>query len=161
MAIKSSKDNLVSVIMNCFNAEKFIELSIKSVLEQTYTNWELIIWDNCSKDNTSEIIGKFNDKRILYFKSNLHLSLGAARNEALKSRDHAEKLISFFHREDSQSYIELAKLSSCDEITGSLFGQERRENSFSWFNQTLPFPFEEVQCISGNELVPLYEYAKF
>lgn len=84
-----------------------------------------------------------------------------ARNEALKSCDQAEKLISFFHREDSQSYIELAKLSSCDEITDSLFSQERRENSFSWFNQTLPFPFEEVQCISGNELVPLYEYAKF
>ncbi len=98
MAIKSSKDNLVSVIMNCFNAEKFIELSIKSVLAQTYTNWELIIWDNCSKDNTSEIIGKFNDKRILYFKSNLHLSLGAARNEALKKTN--GKFISFLDSDD-------------------------------------------------------------
>tara|TARA_B100000963_G_scaffold361351_1_gene396305 strand:+ start:89 stop:1027 length:939 start_codon:yes stop_codon:yes gene_type:complete len=98
MESKSNKNNLVSVIMNCFNSEKYIELSIKSVLEQTYTNWELIIWDNCSTDNTSKVVEKFNDKRILYFSANKHTSLGFARNEALKRTN--GKFISFIDSDD-------------------------------------------------------------
>jgi len=98
MKSKVNKNNLVSVIMNCFNSEKYIELSIKSVLKQTYTNWELIIWDNCSTDNTSKIIGKFNDKRILYFRANEHNSLGFARNQALKKTN--GKFIAFIDSDD-------------------------------------------------------------
>ena len=39
---------LVSVIMNCHNGEKYLEQSIKSIISQTYKNWELIFWDNVS-----------------------------------------------------------------------------------------------------------------
>jgi len=46
------KENLVSVIMPTYNCGKFIEETIKSVANQTYKNWELIIVDDCSKDNT-------------------------------------------------------------------------------------------------------------
>ena len=84
-----SKENfkekeLVSVIMNCFNSEKYIKEAVDSVLNQTYKNWELIIWDNFSNDNTSKIINSINDQRIIYFYSEIHLTLGEARNEALK-----------------------------------------------------------------------------
>ena len=39
-------ENLVSIIMNCYNGEKYLERSLKSVIAQNFTNWELIFWDN-------------------------------------------------------------------------------------------------------------------
>ena len=54
--------------MNCYNGESFIKESIQSVLEQKYNNWELVIWDNKSTDNSAKIIKSFQylDKRIKY-----------------------------------------------------------------------------------------------
>ena len=75
---------LVSVIMNCFNGEKFLNVSIKSVLAQTYKNIELIFWDNLSTDNSAKIINSFKDKRIKYFKASKFTSLYEARNLAIK-----------------------------------------------------------------------------
>ena len=48
---------LVSVIINCFNGARFIENALISVFKQTYKNFELIIWDNQSTDDTKKIIG--------------------------------------------------------------------------------------------------------
>jgi len=58
----------VSIIMPCFNSEKFIEESIQSVLEQSFTDFELVIIDGGSSDNTINIIKRLNeiDNRILY-----------------------------------------------------------------------------------------------
>lgn len=74
----------VSVIINCFNSEKFIDECLKSVLDQTHINLEIIIVDNNSIDNTRTKIEKFNDHRIKYFYLNNHVKLGEARNYALK-----------------------------------------------------------------------------
>ena len=59
---------MFSVILPTYNRAKFIEGAITSVLNQDYLNWELIVIDNFSKDNTQEIVEKFNDKRIKYVK---------------------------------------------------------------------------------------------
>ena len=59
-------DGLVSIIMPSWNTGKFIAESIQSVVNQTYENWELIIVDDCSTDNTDEVVAMFNDKRIKY-----------------------------------------------------------------------------------------------
>ena len=64
-----TKYNLISVIVNCYNGEKFINRCIKSILDQSYQNFEIIFWDNNSNDKTFQIIKKFDDKRIKYFKS--------------------------------------------------------------------------------------------
>lgn len=77
------EQSLVSIIMNCYNGQEFISEAIKSVLSQSYNNWELIFWDNCSTDNTPNIVKKFNDCRIKYFRSDVTTSLGRARNLAL------------------------------------------------------------------------------
>ena len=53
-----------SVMMNCFNGEKYLEEAIESVLNQTYQNWELIFWDNQSSDNSAKIFKTFKDKRL-------------------------------------------------------------------------------------------------
>jgi len=65
------KENLVSIIMPCYNASQFISDSIKSVLSQTYQNWELIICDDCSTDDSVEIIQSYckKDKRIKMFQT--------------------------------------------------------------------------------------------
>lgn len=74
----------VSVIMNCFNGEQFLSDAIKSVLDQTYRNWELIFWDNQSIDNSKKIFKSFNDKRLKYYFSKKKTTLHLARNLALK-----------------------------------------------------------------------------
>ena len=75
---------LVSILMSCYNGEKFINSSVNSLLRQSYKNWELIFWDNCSTDNSPEIIKSYKDERIKYFKSKSHTEIGAAKSNALK-----------------------------------------------------------------------------
>ena len=54
---------LVSIIMPSFNTGKFIAETIESVLNQTYKNWELLIVDDCSTDDTADIVKNFDDSR--------------------------------------------------------------------------------------------------
>ena len=66
------KNPLVSILMNCFNGEKYLHEAIESLKNQTYTNWELIFWDNQSSDNSAEIFKKYKDKRmIIIYQMNL------------------------------------------------------------------------------------------
>lgn len=58
---------LVSVLMCCYNGERFIRETIESVLCQSYENFEFIIWDDGSTDNTASIIESYHDDRIRYF----------------------------------------------------------------------------------------------
>lgn len=76
--------NLVSIIMPSYNTGAFIEESIQSVLNQTYSNWELIIVDDCSTDNTLEILEKINDDRIIVLKNDKNSGAAVSRNKALK-----------------------------------------------------------------------------
>ena len=77
------KDPLVSIVMNCYNGENFLVDSIKSIISQTYQNWELIFWDNRSTDNSASIVKKFKDKRIKYFYAEKHTLLYEARSLAI------------------------------------------------------------------------------
>tara|TARA_B110001452_G_scaffold4374_1_gene4069 strand:- start:678 stop:1580 length:903 start_codon:yes stop_codon:yes gene_type:complete len=71
---------LVSVIMNCHNGEKYLKQSIESLISQTYTNWELIFWDNGSKDRSKQIFKSFKDTRLKYFFNKEKTTLYKARN---------------------------------------------------------------------------------
>lgn len=77
---------LVSVIMPVYNAEQYIEESINSVLNQTYQNLELIIVDDCSNDNTLQLIEDFslNDNRIVLLNNDINLGCAQSRNKALQ-----------------------------------------------------------------------------
>lgn len=70
--------------MNCYNGETYLSESIKSVISQTYKNWELIFWDNKSIDKSAEIFKGFQDKRLRYFCAEEHATLYKARNLAIE-----------------------------------------------------------------------------
>ena len=73
----------VSVIINCFNGEEYLKYSLESILNQSYNNWELIFFDNNSRDNSYKIFKSFKDKRFKYYKSSKKILLSEARNIAV------------------------------------------------------------------------------
>jgi glycosyltransferase involved in cell wall biosynthesis len=98
---------LVSVIMTSYNTSKYIATAIESLLAQTHSNWELLIADDCSTDNTREIIATFSDVRIrvLHNTTNLHY---------LRTRN---RLISYFRGDfvallDSDDLYDSEKLAT-------------------------------------------------
>lgn len=92
------EDILVSIITPVYNSEKYISETIDSVLSQTYENWEMIIADDCSKDNTAEVIKSFKDPRIKYFKLVENGGAARARNVAL---DNAKgQILAFLDADD-------------------------------------------------------------
>lgn len=83
------KEGLVSVIMPTYNCAKFIGETIKSVQAQTYCNWELIIIDDCSADNTKEVVENYvkSDKRIKYNRLEKNSGAAVARTSAMSLAD--------------------------------------------------------------------------
>ena len=79
-------NNKVSVITASYNCAKFIEESIKSVLNQSYEDLELIIVDDCSTDNTEEIVNKYikQDSRIKFYKLDKNSGAAVVRNKGLE-----------------------------------------------------------------------------
>lgn len=74
---------LVSVIMNCYNGERFLKEAIDSVYAQTFTDWEIIFWDNASTDASGRIARSY-DHKMKYFRARETTPLGKARNLAIQ-----------------------------------------------------------------------------
>lgn len=91
--------SLVSIIMPSYNTGKFIKESIDAVLDQTYINWELLIVDDCSNDNTDEVVMPYlADERIKYLKNEKNSGAAVSRNRAL--REAKGKWIAFLDSDD-------------------------------------------------------------
>ena len=67
--------------MNCLNGARYLHEAIDSIFSQTYTNWEIIFWDNASSDNSGNIAQSYG-RKVHYFRSDIKDCLGAARNKA-------------------------------------------------------------------------------
>ena len=92
-------NDMVSIIMPSYNTANFISESIKSVMAQTYTNWELIIVDDCSTDNTDDVVKPYlNESRIIYIKNSKNSGAAVSRNRAL--REAKGKWIAFLDSDD-------------------------------------------------------------
>ncbi len=79
------KRNLkVSIIINCFNGEQYLYFAVQSIFSQTYSNWEIIFWNNKSTDKSVEIIKSFKNEKIKIYNSSKFMKLYNARNEAIK-----------------------------------------------------------------------------
>ncbi len=79
----ASKNPAVSVIINCLNGAKYLREALDSVFAQTYTDWEIVFWDNASTDNSTEIAKGYGEK-VRYFRSKKTVPLGKARNWAIE-----------------------------------------------------------------------------
>lgn len=74
---------LVSIVVNCFNGEKYLREALDSIYQQTYKNWEIIFFDNQSSDNSANI-AKSYDSRLKYHYSPVIVPLGEARRQAVE-----------------------------------------------------------------------------
>ena len=130
------KEELVSIIMPSYNTGKFIQETIDSVINQTYDNWELIIVDDCSSDNTDEIVKSIKDDRIFYLKNKKNSGAAVSRNKALKmakgkwiafldsddlwKKDKLEKQIKFMKNNNYHfSYTNYVEIDENDAKTGT------------------------------------------
>jgi len=79
-------NKLISIITPCYNSESYISSAIESVIAQSYKNWELIIIDDCSSDNSVQIIKNYLviDNRIQFYTTNKNSGVAKARNIAIK-----------------------------------------------------------------------------
>lgn len=92
-------NELVSIITPSYNTASYISETIESVLAQTYNNWEMIIVDDCSPDNTDEVVSLYlSDERIKYFKNEKNSGAAVSRNRAL--REAKGRWIAFLDSDD-------------------------------------------------------------
>ncbi|WP_367772870.1 glycosyltransferase family 2 protein [Flavobacterium sp. WC2421] len=127
---------LVSILIPTFNSEKFISESIRSVQNQTYTNWEIILVDDCSTDSTLCLVEELaiKDNRIQYSRLEKNSGTGVARNSALALAK--GQYIAFLDADD-------------------LWKPEKLKKQMDFLiNKNLPFTFSFYDCIdeAGNPL---------
>ena len=139
-----NKQPLVSIIMNCYNGEKYLAESLESILSQTYQNWELIFWDNLSTDNSKKIFEKYKDKRFKYFLAEKHSVLYHARNLAIQKTK--GDFIAFLDTDDIWLKDKLFKQIQLfsDENIGLVYGNYWRYNKTSFFKKKRLSSFKQL-----------------
>ena len=111
---------MVSVIMPAYNAEQFVEQAIRSVMEQTIPNWELLVLDDCSRDKTCEIVERLaaEDGRIVLLRNENNQGVAKTRNRGLDQC--RGSYVAFldsddvWHPEKLETQIELLKQANAD-----------------------------------------------
>ncbi len=137
------EDPLISIVMPAYNAEKYIDKSIESVLNQTYRNIELIIINDCSKDKTEEIIEKYckQDIRVRKYTNQINSGVSFSRNFGVEQAN--GEWIAFLDSDDIwkeeklQKQIDLLNRENMEPLliyTGSSFIDEN-ENPYSYIRQ--------------------------
>jgi len=89
MNLELDTNSLISIIIPTYNQTKFLSYSINSVLNQTFTNWELLIVDNFSSDETTNILASYSDPRIKVFQINNGGIIAKSRNFAINAAEGA------------------------------------------------------------------------
>ena len=77
-------NDTITVIIPTYNKADFISQTIKSVLQQTYQNFEIVIIDDCSKDNTAQVVQKYLSDKIRYFRHETNWGPGATFNDGIE-----------------------------------------------------------------------------
>ena len=127
-----TNDKLVSIIIPVYNAASYLEETINSIQEQTYSNWEAIFIDDCSSDNSYNLIKKYQkeDKRIKLIKNKTNSGAAVSRNNGI---NHAEGDYLCFldaddkwHPEKLEKQINFMQELNCEfSFTGYQFADEK------------------------------------
>lgn len=120
-------DGLVSIITTLYNSEPFIARTIESVLAQTYTNWEMVITDDCSIDNAPAIVEKYaaSDSRIRLLRLTENGGPGVSRNHSIENAN--GRYIAFLDSDDTwapdklEKQLDLMKRTGCGVVYSSYY----------------------------------------
>ena len=112
-------DNMVSIIIPVYKVENYVARTIQSILNQTYSNWELLLVDDCSPDASAVVISEYTkkDNRIKYFKQAYNQGAAAARNRGLLEAK--GQYVAFLDADDMwdekklESQLQLMKEKNC------------------------------------------------
>ncbi len=148
----------VSVIVNCFNGQEYLKNCLKSILNQTYKDWELIFWDNLSTDQSKNILNQFKDKRIKYFKSKKFTSLYEARNLAISKAK--GDYLSFLDTDDLwkknklSEQIKILKRNKNIKIIYSnyIYNNQKKGKKFLKFKEKLPSGFITQKLLNNYKI---------
>jgi glycosyltransferase involved in cell wall biosynthesis len=141
---------LVSIIMNVRNGGLFLRESLNSVFAQTFQDWELIVWDDCSTDDSAQIVDEYSDRRIRYFLSPEDTPLGKARNAAM--RHAGGEWLAFLDQDDVWLPRKLEwQMALADAATGIIYGRtvmfdSRRGNlrDYDYAHEFRPLPEDDI-----------------
>ena len=113
---------MISIIMAAYNAEKTIELAIESVLNQTYSNFELLVINDCSKDRTAKLVEAFSakDNRVRLISNEKNCGVSFTREHGLEEAKGA--WIAVLDSDDAWAPEKLEKQIELQNRTNLLFG---------------------------------------
>ncbi len=113
---------LVSVIVNIRNGSAYLREALDCVMSQTFTDWELIAWDDCSTDDSARIVAEYKDPRVRYFLSPQETPLGEARANAI--RQATGQWLAFLDQDDLWTTTKLEKqMALADDRAGIIYGR--------------------------------------
>jgi glycosyltransferase involved in cell wall biosynthesis len=140
---------LVSIIVNCFNSARYLRETLESIQAQTFSDWEVIFWDNQSTDASAAIFKGFFDPRFKYFFADVHTPLGHARNLAVEKAN--GKWLAFVDCDDvwaaRKLELQLAQVQGDSSDVGLLYGK-------------VQFKVENISVPKGNSLAAFYSRFK-
>lgn len=150
-------DGLVSIITPAYNAAAYIAETIASVFAQTYTNWEMLIVNDCSKDNTAEIVQSYaaKDKRIKLINLTQNSGAAVARNTVIKNAK--GRYIAFLDSDDLWKKEKLQKQIEFIQQNGYAFTytgyehfKETKENIHNIVKVSKSLNYK--QALKGNQI---------
>ncbi|MCQ2533754.1 MAG: glycosyltransferase [Clostridia bacterium] len=175
-------NGLVSIVMPSFNTAKLIGESIQSVLDQTYSNWELLIVDDCSTDGSAEVIAKYSDSRIKLFVNEKNSGAAVSRNKALREakgqwiafldsddlwdKEKLQKQVEFMEKNGySFSYTGYEEIDSEGKLRGVSVSGPKRITKTGMFNYCWPgcltvmYDATKIGCIQIENIKKNNDYA--
>lgn len=175
-------NDLVSIVMPNYNCAKFIKETIQSVIEQTYSNWEILFVDDCSTDDSIAVAESFCDSRIRIFKNEKNSGAAVSRNKALREakgrwiafldsddiwvKDKLEKQILFM--EENNYSFSYAKYEEVDEngtklnkiVSGPKKIGKKRQFDYCWQGcLTVMYDREKVGLVQIEDIKKNNDYA--
>src|SRR5271165_1648741 len=150
---------LVSVIMNIRNGSAYVREAMECVMAQTFADWELIVWDDCSTDDTACIVAEYKDPRVRYFLAPEKTTLGKARANAIRRA--TGQWLAFLDHDDLWTATKLEKqMALADERVGIIYGRSvlfwpnGRKRDYDQAHEFTPLP-------EGNIFSELFRSACF
>jgi len=139
----------VSIIMNVRNGASFLREALDSVMAQTFQDWELIVWDDRSTDESTKIVAEYPDPRIRYFLSPEETPLGEARNSAI--RQAKGQWLAFLDQDDIWLPRKLQQqMALADDRAGIIYGRtiqfylSGEERDYDYAHEFRPLPEGDI-----------------